>query len=84
MPTDLLSQHCQSLPKNTPPLDREAANEFRSQLSDHWTVIDGHHIEGRFEFGDFLVPSYSRTEREGLLNPRGITPKSPSLGVVQP
>ena len=54
MPTDLLSRYCQQLPKDTPPLDREAENDFRAQLSDCWTVIDGYHIEGRFKFGDFL------------------------------
>ena len=54
MPTDLLSRHCRPLPKGTPPLDREAVNEFRSQMSDRWAVVDGHHLEGRFEFGDFL------------------------------
>ncbi len=51
---DLLSLHCQPLPEGTASLDPVEAEALRSQLSKRWSVVDGHHLEGDFEFDDFL------------------------------
>jgi len=51
---DLLSRHCSPLPKDSPPLEGEALDPYRSAVSDRWKVVDGHHLEARFEFDDFL------------------------------
>ncbi len=54
MSTDLLSRHCKPLAKGTPPLRANEADDLRAQLSERWSVIDEHHLEGSFDFSDFL------------------------------
>ncbi|MEX1259052.1 MAG: 4a-hydroxytetrahydrobiopterin dehydratase [Gemmatimonadota bacterium] len=51
---DLLSRHCTSLPKGTPPLEGDALDPYLAAISDRWSVVDDHHIEGKFEFDDFM------------------------------
>jgi len=51
---DLLAQHCSPLPKGTPPLQGEELTPYLKALSDRWKVVDDHHLEGSFEYPDFL------------------------------
>jgi 4a-hydroxytetrahydrobiopterin dehydratase len=51
---DLLSRHCRPLPKGTPTLQGADLAPYLAAISDRWKVVDGHHLEGRFEFKDFL------------------------------
>lgn len=54
MAKDLLSRHTQPLPDDATPLSGDSLVELRDQLSDRWSVVDEHHLEGEFEFDDFL------------------------------
>ncbi len=54
MTMDLLSRHCQPLPDGSTPLKGDALEDYRSALSDRWHVVDDHHLEGTFEFDDFM------------------------------
>lgn len=54
MTMDLLSRHCQPLPDGSTPLKGDALEDYRSALSDRWHVVDDHHLEGIFEFDDFM------------------------------
>jgi 4a-hydroxytetrahydrobiopterin dehydratase len=51
---DLLTQHCTPVAKGTPPIQGEALTPFMSELASRWTVVEDHHLEGRFEYPDFL------------------------------
>jgi 4a-hydroxytetrahydrobiopterin dehydratase len=51
---DLLSRHCQPLPEGSPSLKGEALEHYHSAIGDHWSVVDDHHLEGTFEFDDFV------------------------------
>ena len=54
MTIDLLSRHCSPLPEGSPTLKGEALEHYVQAVSDHWKVVDGHHLEGTFEFDDFM------------------------------
>ncbi len=54
MTLDLLSRHCRPLGSDSPPLKGEALADYRAAISDRWQVVDEHHLEGVFEFEDFL------------------------------
>lgn len=54
MTMDLLSRHCQPLPEGTGPLKGEALEHYKGAVSDRWEVVDGHRLEGTFEFDDFM------------------------------
>ena len=51
---DLLSRHCAPLPKETPALKGDALAPYVAAISDRWSVVDDHHLEGKFEFDDFM------------------------------
>jgi 4a-hydroxytetrahydrobiopterin dehydratase len=53
MTMDLLSRHCAPLPEGSSPLEGEALDHYTAALGDPWQVVDGHHLEGTFEFDDF-------------------------------
>jgi len=54
MTMDLLSRHCAPLPEGSPTLKGEALENYVNAIRDHWTVVDDHHLEGTFEFDDFM------------------------------
>lgn len=54
MTIDLLSRHSSPLPEDSPPLKGEALEDYVKAVSDHWKVVDGHHLERKFEFDDFM------------------------------
>jgi len=54
MTMDLLSRHCAPLPEGAPSLQGEALQHYLDAVGDHWTVVDGHHLEGTFDFDDFV------------------------------
>jgi 4a-hydroxytetrahydrobiopterin dehydratase len=54
MSMDLLSRHCQPLPEGSIPLKGEALEHYKGAIPDRWVVVDDHHLEGTFEFDDFL------------------------------
>lgn len=54
MTMDLLSKHCQPVQDGTVPLKGEALDDYRNAISDQWTVVDDHHLEGTFEFENFV------------------------------
>ncbi len=54
MPSELLSRHCRPLPKGSPALKGEEVVALRDQISNRWSVVDEHHLEGSFEFADFV------------------------------
>ena len=54
MTLDLLSLHCTPPPRGTAPLRGDAIAPYRAALSDRWTVVEEHHLEGTFKFDDFL------------------------------
>jgi 4a-hydroxytetrahydrobiopterin dehydratase len=35
-------------------LKGDALDPYRSVLPDRWTIVDDHHLEGRYSFDDFL------------------------------
>lgn len=53
MSIDLLSRHCQPLPDGAAPLQGEALDHYRNALPDRWKIVDSH-LEGDFEFDDFM------------------------------
>jgi 4a-hydroxytetrahydrobiopterin dehydratase len=54
MTMDLLSRHCRPLGEGSPPLRGKALDDYRAAVAERWTVVDDHHLEGTFEFEDFL------------------------------
>lgn len=54
MTMDLLSRHCAPLPEGSSPLKGKALEDYVEAVSDHWTVVDDHHLEATFEFDDFM------------------------------
>lgn len=54
MTMDLLSRHCQPMGDNAQPLKGEALEHYTDAISDRWTVVDEHHLEGTFEFENFV------------------------------
>lgn len=50
---DLANQHCVPCRGGVPPLSGEALDTLANQLKT-WTVVEGHHLQRRFEFPDFL------------------------------
>jgi 4a-hydroxytetrahydrobiopterin dehydratase len=51
---DLLSRHCKPLPKGTPSLKGDALDPYIAAVSDRWAVVEDHHLEGKFDFDDFM------------------------------
>ncbi|TVP76664.1 MAG: 4a-hydroxytetrahydrobiopterin dehydratase [Gemmatimonadales bacterium] len=54
MTMDLLSRHCQPLGEDALPLEGEALDHYTEAIPDRWKVVDGHHLEGTFEFENFV------------------------------
>lgn len=50
----LADRSCVPCRGGTPPLDRAEQERYLSELETGWTVVDGHHLERRFAFPDFL------------------------------
>lgn len=51
------------------PLSGEALNKLHAQLGNGWQVVDGHHLEKRYEFDDF-AQALAFTNRVGELAER--------------
>ncbi len=54
MTMDLLSRHCQPMGDDAQPLKGDALKHYSDAISDRWTVVDDHHLEGTFEFENFV------------------------------
>ena len=51
---ELADQECEACTSDDEPLTGEDLNELVEELdSDHWAVIDEHHLEGTYAFEDF-------------------------------
>ncbi len=66
MTLDLLSRHCREFPAGTATLKGSALDEYMEAISERWKVIDGHHLEGEFEFPDF-AEALAFTNRVGAV-----------------
>lgn len=71
---DLLSKHCAPLPEGTQPLKGEALDDYRNALSDRWEVVDDHHLQGVFEFPDFLQALAFTNRAAGVAEAEGHHP----------
>jgi 4a-hydroxytetrahydrobiopterin dehydratase len=49
----LVSRKCVPCKGGTPPLSGAALDALRGELGGDWQVVDGHHLEKEFGFGDF-------------------------------
>ncbi len=54
MTMDLLSRHCRPLPEGSPGLQGEALEHYLEAVGEPWTIVDGHHLEGEFDFENFM------------------------------
>lgn len=75
MPKDLLSLHCKPLPKGTPALPPDEIDDLIPLLSDRWSVVDGHHLVGEFEFDDFLSALAFTNQAGGIAESEGHHPE---------
>jgi hypothetical protein len=78
-PMDLRNRHCSPLPKGSPPLEGDALDPYRSAVSDRWKVVDGHHLEARFEFDDFLGALAFTNQVGGVAEAEGHHPENDFL-----
>lgn len=54
MPAELADHACEACTSDDEPLGPEEYAEYLDALDETvWTVVDDHHLEGRFEFDDF-------------------------------
>ena len=51
--TDLADRECVPCKGDVPPLSGAEVTSLARQLDSHWSVVDGHHLEKRYEFPDF-------------------------------
>jgi len=63
---DLRALHCRPLPEGTPPLRNEALLPYLAAVSTRWKVLEDHHLEGKFDFPDFLQ-ALAFTNRAGAI-----------------
>ena len=50
---ELAHQHCKPCNAETPPLEGERIPAYLDALDGRWSVVDDHHLSGRFDFDDF-------------------------------
>ncbi len=54
MSTELAARECTACTSDDEPLSGEDLEELYERIdTDVWSVVDDHHLEGRYEFGDF-------------------------------
>lgn len=75
MPSELLSRHCKPLPKGSPALDAGRVDALKSLLSDRWSVVEGHHLTGEFDFEDFLGALAFTNRAAGVAEAEGHHPE---------
>lgn len=63
---DLASKQCIPCKGGVPPLAGAELDELLAQLADGWRVVDEHHLEKEFRFGNF-VDALAFTNRIGEL-----------------
>ena len=61
---DLASKKCIPCTEGTSPLGKKDQQELLSELSDGWRIVQGHHLENEYRFGDFRE-ALSFTNRVG-------------------
>lgn len=54
MTSRLTEKHCEPCDADTPPLRGPELSRLQDQLSDRWTIQEGHHLVGEFAFDDFV------------------------------
>jgi len=52
--SDLASRDCVPCKGDVPPLSGQALDDLAAQLDEGWNVVDGHHLEKEFRFGNFI------------------------------
>lgn len=62
--SDLASRDCVPCKGDVPPLEGRALDDLAAQLDEGWNVVDGHHLEKEFRFGNF-VDALAFTNRVG-------------------
>ena len=53
MSSELAGKHCVPCRGGVPPLEGKKLAELSAQLGGGWRVVDGHHLEKQYSFGDF-------------------------------
>ena len=51
---DLASKQCVPCKGDVPPLEGDALDALLAELGGGWRVVDGHHLEKEFRFGNFV------------------------------
>ncbi len=64
--SDLAAKQCVPCRGGVPPLPAAERERLLAELAAGWHVVDGHHLEGEFEFPDF-VRALAFTNRIGAL-----------------
>lgn len=67
--TDLAEKECVPCKGGVPPLNDEEASELLARLGGGWRVVDGHHLEKVYRFGNFRE-ALAFTNRVGELAER--------------
>jgi len=67
--TDLAEKECVPCKGGVPPLNDEEASELLASLGGGWQVVDGHHLEKVYRFGNFRE-ALAFTNRVGELAER--------------
>jgi len=66
MSAELASRSCVPCKGDVPPLAGAELDGLAAQLEEGWNVVDGHHLEKEFRFGNF-VDALAFTNRVGGL-----------------
>lgn len=64
--SDLVEKECIPCKGGVPPLDQRELTELLDKLGGGWRVVDGHHLEKEYRFGDFRT-ALDFTNRVGEL-----------------
>jgi len=51
--SELADRECVPCKGGVPPLEGAELTRLARELDGHWAVVDGHHLEKRYEFPDF-------------------------------
>jgi len=52
----LATKHCIPCEGGIPPLEVDVQQKLSEELDEGWRIVDGHHLERRFTFDDFMTP----------------------------
>jgi 4a-hydroxytetrahydrobiopterin dehydratase len=66
MSSDLAGRQCVPCRGGVPPLRGEEVRQLSEQLGGSWTVVDEHHLEKEYRFGDF-AEALAFTNRVGAV-----------------